>query len=709
MAYTLVPTELIVDGAITSAKLDTNIAISGTLGVTGEVTLATHLIMGDNDKIKIGTGGDLEIYHDGSNSYISNSTGNIYLGDTNGSVHIQAKLNEESIICAADGAVSLYYDNAVKLATTSTGIDVTSNDSTNNSVSTLLKLSHTTTGTAADGIGTRINFESEDDGGTVSTMGYIDTLFTDVSDGAEKSAIQFYTRSGGSIARQMHIASNGVAIGSTNNGVGGTIDLSVGSTSSSGGITLWSPTSGTHSLGFGDGYTGTDRYRGYVEYAHNGDSMRFATAATERMRIDSSGNVGIGNSNPSAFNSLGATDKLVIGDSTDSNLTLFGTTYGSLAFADSDTSSSTAQYAGLIQYYHTNNSMQFYTSSTERMRIDSSGTLLVGTTTGSGAGLEISKIHGVRSTVTNNVSALFDRLSSDGDIALFRKDGSTVGSIGTVASRLFIGNDDTFLTFQGASDRIYPASSSGGTRDAAIDLGLDGGRFKDLYLSGQALVQSGATTAPSFAFVNDPDTGMSRPTSDAINFCTAGSERMRIESSGDIRFGCTSAQLTAGEVFSFNNGQRGNTLALNTVGGASFYSIDMWNNAGGSCNQILFRSGGSATTVGSITSTGNNATQYNTSSDYRLKENVAPIQNGLTRLQQLNPVQFDWKNSGETSEGFIAHEVQEIFSDAVTGEKDAEEMQGMDYGRITPLLVKAIQEQQTIIDDLKSRIETLEG
>ena len=213
MAYTLVPTELIVDGAVTSAKLDTNISISGTLGVTGELTLATHMIMGDNDKIKIGTGGDLEIYHDGSNSYISNSTGNIYLADTNGSVHIQAKLNEESIVCTADGAVSLYYDNAVKLATTSTGIDVTSNDSTNNSVSTLLKLSHTTTGTAADGIGTRINFESEDDGGTVSTMGYIDTLFTDVSDGAEKSAIQFYTRSGGSIARQMHIDSTGVGIG----------------------------------------------------------------------------------------------------------------------------------------------------------------------------------------------------------------------------------------------------------------------------------------------------------------------------------------------------------------------------------------------------------------------------------------------------------------------------------------------------------------
>ena len=88
-------------------------------------------------------------------------------------------------------------------------------------------------------------------------------------------------------------ASGKVAIGSTNNGASGTIDLSVGSTSSSGGITLWSPTSGTHSLGFGDGYSGTDRYRGYLEYAHSDDSMRFATAATERMRLTSSGSLEI--------------------------------------------------------------------------------------------------------------------------------------------------------------------------------------------------------------------------------------------------------------------------------------------------------------------------------------------------------------------------------------------------------------------------------
>ena len=81
----------------------------------------------------------------------------------------------------------------------------------------------------------------------------------------------------------------------------------------------------------------------------------------------------------------------------------------------------------------------------------------------------------------------------------------------------------------------------------------------------------------------------------------------------------------------------------------------------------------------------------------------------MSKVQKLNPVQFDWKESGETNEGFIAHEVQEICKEAVSGQKDGEEMQGVDYGRITPLLVKAIQEQQEQIEALQSEINTLKG
>ena len=105
----------------------------------------------------------------------------------------------------------------------------------------------------------------------------------------------------------------------------------------------------------------------------------------------------------------------------------------------------------------------------------------------------------------------------------------------------------------------------------------------------------------------------------------------------------------------------------------------------------------------------NSSCLFTSASDYRLKENIETLPNGLDRLKQLKPVKFKWKEHDYTSEGFIAHEVAEIVPEAVVGEKDDAVMQSMDYGRITPLLVKAIQEQQTIIDDLKARIETLEG
>ena len=94
---------------------------------------------------------------------------------------------------------------------------------------------------------------------------------------------------------------------------------------------------------------------------------------------------------------------------------------------------------------------------------------------------------------------------------------------------------------------------------------------------------------------------------------------------------------------------------------------------------------------------------------------LEPLPNGLDRLKELNPVKFKWTDSGTIQEGFIAHEVDEIFTDAVSGEKDALDedgkfdLQAMDYGRITPLLVKAIQEQQEQIEQLKTEIQTLKG
>ena len=131
--------------------------------------------------------------------------------------------------------------------------------------------------------------------------------------------------------------------------------------------------------------------------------------------------------------------------------------------------------------------------------------------------------------------------------------------------------------------------------------------------------------------------------------------------------------------------------------------------------QFVKVSGGAAQ-IGAITGT-TSSVSYTSGSDYRLKENVITDWDATTLLKQLKPSKFNFKdNQSETVTGFIAHEVQEVLPYLVNGEKDGEDMQSMDYAKLTPLLTKAIQEQQTLIEtqqttinDLKSRIETLEG
>ena len=126
-----------------------------------------------------------------------------------------------------------------------------------------------------------------------------------------------------------------------------------------------------------------------------------------------------------------------------------------------------------------------------------------------------------------------------------------------------------------------------------------------------------------------------------------------------------------------------------------------------------------ATACGSITISSTNVTNYTSVSDYRLKENILAMRGATERLKQLNPVTFDWKNTGESSEGFLAHEVDAVVDYAVTGTKDeiydAESAQDnpmvsegdakyqcLDPAKLVPLLVKTTQE-------LEARITTLEG
>jgi hypothetical protein len=199
-------------------------------------------------------------------------------------------------------------------------------------------------------------------------------------------------------------------------------------------------------------------------------------------------------------------------------------------------------------------------------------------------------------------------------------------------------------------------------------------------------------------------------------------ERLRINSNGGVMISTTAAIWNSSERLAVQSANsNAPAISAYVTAGASTYVYTSWNNAtSGTRQHIAFADGTSGSTRGTITTDGAN-TAYNTSSDYRLKDNVTPITGALAKVQQLKPSSWVWKTNGEIGEGFVAHELAQIIPHAVTGEKDAIDdkgepiYQGLDASFLVATLTAAIQEQQAIIteqslalNELKTRIEALE-
>lgn len=172
-------------------------------------------------------------------------------------------------------------------------------------------------------------------------------------------------------------------------------------------------------------------------------------------------------------------------------------------------------------------------------------------------------------------------------------------------------------------------------------------------------------------------------------------ERARIDASGNLLVGATSS------------GGNGVIISPETGGG----NIAIRSNITTSrINQYFINGNG---LVGNITTSGS-STSYVTSSDYRLKDTIAPMTGALTKVALLKPVTYKWKVDGSDGQGFIAHELAEVEPGCVTGEKDAVDAdgnpryQGIDTSFLVATLTAAIQEQQAIITALTARITALE-
>lgn len=263
---------------------------------------------------------------------------------------------------------------------------------------------------------------------------------------------------------------------------------------------------------------------------------------------------------------------------------------------------------------------------------------------------------------------------------------------------------------------------------------------------------------------SDTNTGEFFPAADTIAWTTGGSERMRVDSSGNVGIGTNSPvqklHVANGNVYfstpnyvmwdtngnygiqsdgssrlSFFAGSGSERMRIDATGcvlvnGTTPTSVEKFNithngatnegmiivntnSSAGTHTSIGFRRP-SGTTVGTITTT-TSTTAYNTSSDYRLKNSIAPLASSLSTISALKPVSYKWNVDDSVGEGFIAHELAEHIPLAVVGEKDAVDgegnirPQGVDYSKIVVHLVAAIQELSAKVDAQAAEIAALKA
>jgi hypothetical protein len=524
----------------------------------------TDVTFADNRKAIFGAGSDLQIYHDGSNSYIvENGTGGLYIKGAN-TFQLQDTSDKKYFQGVSGAWAKLYYNDAEKLATTSTGIDVTGTasadqlnsnngklflddngshngvinapaslyvnfDSDNNSASEKIVFGYDRDGTSGGTSVMEINSTGIDvtgtataDGLTVDGTGTFGALSSKIKVGLNGDSISsdadFYIQTSTAdplilrtnFTQRQRIDSNGDISFYEDTGTTAKLfwdasaeSLGIGTSSPSKKLSIKSDGGGSqlgidiHNEGTatGDDAVISFETQGSKEFTMGLDrsatSFVIADSSTlgsnQRLVIDASGNVGIGTTSPQAYLHVYGTSAETLrlqGNDEFTYLSFRGTVgteqrLGYLGFAN-DT--------GTAADLNLNNSqagaISFSANGSEAMRIDSSGNLLVGKTSASKdtVGAEMKPDGRVNMTGDGIAPALINRKTSDGDIAIFQKDGSTVGSIGVDSGdNLYIGGSAASHGGLYFGTNTAAPLSAGTLTDDVMDLGTATYRFDDIY------------------------------------------------------------------------------------------------------------------------------------------------------------------------------------------------------------------------------------
>jgi hypothetical protein len=696
-----------IDGTVIGGT--TPAAVTGTT-ITGTSFVSSgDMTFEDNDKAVFGNGSDLRIYHTGSHSTIENiGTGHLQIHSTD--FRLRNSAGTESMILAnADGNVQLYYDNAEKLATTATGIDVTGT-------------------VTADGLSLDnaqyINFKNSSNVSTrslginVANTFYIGGIDADIGDilfvdgGATRASfanggdISFYEDTGTTAKLFWDASEERLGIGTTSPSV----DLDVEGTAQ---VNLLEV---THDADRAVNFVKTGANTFSIE--HDVNQFYFWNQTTSESPllfqndgdvIMNGGNVGIGTSSPaSALDIIGANqDAIKIRSNVaPENYYQIGRNQstGLLEFKGSETT-----YNGYL----------FKGPSSDLMTINSSGNVGIGTSSPSrkvsladsvnGYNLELQQTSAYNSGNQSGIvfSAPYNIGGSVTDLASIRggKENATDEDFGgklAFYTRANGGSDTERMRIDSSGNvgiGVVPSSWASNTFDA-LQLGVGIGvgnltaRVDGINAVGLGLnwyYGGGATNtyvASSFAtnYVQEAGThkwlhAASGTAGAALTF----TESMRIDSSGNLLVGRSSVGAAAtdnGHVF-YGTGQH--YIFSNATECVRFYETS-----------------GSGQQVGSISIT-SSATAFNTSSDQRLKENITDASSASDDIDAIQVRQFDWKVDGSHQRyGMVAQELLEVAPEAVTGEPDGEEMMGVDYSKLVPMLIKEVQ-------SLRARVAQLEG